>query len=48
MQETGDSWKFNWKHPVEDQGRLYTHGTFTTVEEYVAWERQHPEALKGH
>ena len=35
--------------PVEDEGRLYTHGTFTTVEEYVAWERQHPEALKeGH
>ena len=26
MQKTGDSWKFNWKHLVEDQGRLYTHG----------------------
>ena len=47
MQKTGDSWKFDWKEPVEDKGRLYSHGTFYTVEEYLAWERQHPEALKN-
>jgi arylsulfatase A-like enzyme len=46
MQKTGDSRKFDWKAPVEDRGRLYSHGTFYTVDEYLAWERQHPEALK--
>jgi arylsulfatase A-like enzyme len=46
MQKTGDSRKFDWKALVEDQGQLYSHGTFYTVGEYLAWEHQHPEALK--
>ncbi|MBI3279354.1 MAG: sulfatase, partial [Acidobacteria bacterium] len=33
MQQTGDSWSYNWSHLVEDKGRLYRHGTFYTVDE---------------
>jgi arylsulfatase A-like enzyme len=43
MKETGDSWRNNWTFPVEDKGRLYSHQTFYTVEEYLAWAKQHPE-----
>lgn len=43
MYRTGDSWKYNWKAPVEDQGRLYTHGTFYTIDDYLAWAKKHPE-----
>jgi arylsulfatase A-like enzyme len=43
MERTGDSWKYDWHEPVEDAGRLYRHGTFYTVEEYLEWARQHPE-----
>jgi arylsulfatase A-like enzyme len=43
MEKTGDSWDFNWTHPVEDNGRLYRHETFYTVDEYLAWAKQHPE-----
>jgi arylsulfatase A-like enzyme len=43
MQKTGDSWNFNWTHPVEDNGRLYKHDTFYTVEEYLSWAKQHPQ-----
>ena len=42
MERTGDSWSFNWTHPVEDNGRLYKHETFYTVEEYLAWAKQNP------
>lgn len=43
MKRTGDSWKYNWKALVEDKGRLYTHGAFYSVDEYLAWAKQHPE-----
>ena len=44
MSRTGDSWKYNWHAPVEDNGRLYKpEVTFYTVEEYLAWaaEQRH-------
>jgi arylsulfatase A-like enzyme len=44
--KTGDSSNFDWKALVEDEGRLYNYGAFYTVEEYLAWERRHPKALK--
>jgi arylsulfatase A-like enzyme len=44
MERTRDSWKYNWKALVEDKGRLYRHGTFYTVDEYLDWAKQHPEA----
>ncbi len=47
MQKTGDSWDFNWTHPVEDKGRLYKHETFYTVEDYLAWAKQHPDLDGG-
>ncbi len=43
MKTTGDSWSYNWRHPVEDAGRLYRHRTFYTVEEYLDWARKNPE-----
>jgi arylsulfatase A-like enzyme len=43
MEKTGDSWRFNWSHPVEDRGRLYRHRAFYTVGEYLEWAKQHPE-----
>jgi hypothetical protein len=42
MDKTGDSWDFNWTHPIEDNGRLYKHETFYTVDEYLAWAKQNP------
>ena len=44
MRATGDSWKFNWTDLVEDNGRLYKHRTFYSVDEYLSWAREHPEA----
>ena len=46
MSRTGDSWKYDWKELVEDNGRLYTHGTFYTVDEYLAWAKQNPGVSK--
>jgi arylsulfatase A-like enzyme len=43
MQQTGDSWSYNWSHLVEDRGRLYRHRTFYTVDEYLQWAKQNPE-----
>jgi hypothetical protein len=43
MKRTGDSWRYNWSAPVEDNGRLYRHETFYTVDEYLAWAKAHPE-----
>lgn len=43
MRTTGDAWRFNWRHPVEDAGRLYRHGTFRSVGEYLKWAAEHPE-----
>lgn len=44
MKRTGDSWAFNWHHPVEDKGRLYRGGTFYSVEEYLGWVKRNPDA----
>jgi arylsulfatase A-like enzyme len=43
MARTGDAWTFNSRHPVDDKGRLYRYGTFTTVDEYVKWAAAHPD-----
>lgn len=42
MRKTGDSWNYNWSHPVEDKGRLYRHQSFYTVDEYLKWAETHP------
>jgi arylsulfatase A-like enzyme len=47
MKQTGDSWEFNWSHPVEDRGRLYRHRLFRTVQEYLEWAKTHPELDAG-
>ena len=39
MKRTGDSWKYDWHELVEDKGRLYTDGTYYSVEEYVQAQR---------
>jgi hypothetical protein len=43
MEKTGDSWSYNWSHPVEDAGRLYRYETFYTVSEYLDWAKKHPD-----
>jgi arylsulfatase A-like enzyme len=43
MERTGDSWNYNWSHLVEDNGRLYRHKPFYTVDEYLKWAAEHPE-----
>lgn len=43
MRDTGDSWSYNWEHPLEDGGRLYKHKTFFTVQEYLDWAKEHPD-----
>lgn len=47
MERTSDSWEYNWNHLVEDNGRLYKHETFYTVDEYLKWAKQHPELDAG-
>ncbi len=42
MMATGDSWDYNWKYMVEDDGRLYKHKAFYSVGEYLEWVKQHP------
>lgn len=46
MSKTEDSWAYNWSEPVEDAGRLYRHGTFYTVDEYLAWARENPDRAR--
>jgi len=43
MEKTGDSWKFDWTAPLEDDGRLYKHETFYTVDEFMEWAKEHPD-----
>jgi arylsulfatase A-like enzyme len=43
MTRTGDSWALNSMAPVEDKGRLYRFGAFTTIQEYLDWASEHPE-----
>ena len=42
MERTGDNWSYDWKHPIEDRGRLYRHETFYTVEEFMEWAERNP------
>ncbi len=35
MKRTGDSWRYDWTELVEDGGRLYTGGTYYSVDEYL-------------
>lgn len=43
MERTGDSWDYDWTAPIEDQGRLYKHATFYTVEDFMKWAADNPE-----
>jgi len=43
MKRTGDSWSYDWTVHVEDDGRLYRFGTFTTVQQYLDWAAAHPD-----
>jgi arylsulfatase A-like enzyme len=43
MDGTGDAWSNNSMAPVEDKGRLYRFGTFTTIGEYLDWAAKHPD-----
>ena len=42
MKKNGDSWSFNSPELVEEGGRLYKHGTFYTVQEYLDWAKANP------
>lgn len=42
MERTGDSWHFDWTAPLEDNGRLYRHETFYTVEDFMEWAAENP------
>ena len=42
MGRTGDSWSFDWSHPLEDGGRLYRHETFYSVGEFMEWAAENP------
>lgn len=46
MKQRGDDWKFNSSELVEEGGRLYRQSTFTTIDEYLSWAKDHPEAAK--
>ena len=39
MKKNGDAWSFNSPELVEEGGRLYKHGTFYTVQEYLDWAK---------
>ncbi len=43
MEKVGDSWDYDWTAPLEDDGRLYKHETFYTVEEFMEWAEKHPD-----
>jgi arylsulfatase A-like enzyme len=47
MKRTGDAWSYNWHHLVEDNGRLYRHQTFYSVDDYMKWAKQHPDLDKA-
>ena len=42
MERTGDSWSFDWSHPLEDDGRLFRHETFYTVDDFMEWAAENP------
>lgn len=41
MRRAGDSWSFDWTVPVMDNGRLYRHKAFYSVDEYLKWAKEH-------
>jgi len=43
MKRHGDAWSFNSNELVEEGGRLYRHGTFYTIEDYLHWAASHPD-----
>lgn len=43
MERTGDSWSYDWSHPIEDRGRLFRHETFYTVDDFMEWAEQNPD-----
>ncbi len=45
MEDTGDSWLYDWTHPIEDRGRLYRHETFYTVEDFLEWAEENPDLV---
>jgi hypothetical protein len=47
MSKTGDSWKLDWPAPIEDNGHLYNYRTFYTIQEYLAWAKNHPYLAPG-
>ena len=44
MARTGDSWEFDSSANVEDQGRLIRFGAFYSIDEFLEWAKEHPEA----
>ncbi len=42
MKRTVDSWGYDWHAPLENEGRLYTHETFYTVEESLDLAAKNP------
>lgn len=47
MKKVGDSWSYDWTAPVMDRSRLYEYRTFSTVPEYLAWAKLHPQLAPG-
>ena len=46
MRRTGDTWDNDWTDLVEDNGRLYRHETFYTLEDYRKWAAEHPDKVR--
>jgi arylsulfatase A-like enzyme len=47
MSKVGDSWKLDWTNYVEDGADLFKYKAFYTVDEYMAWAKQHPHLAPG-
>jgi arylsulfatase A-like enzyme len=47
MHRVGDSWSLNWTAPVEDDERLDKYRAFYTVQDYLAWAKNHPSLAPG-
>jgi arylsulfatase A-like enzyme len=47
MALVGDSWSLDWTAPVEDGERLDQYRTFCSVQDYLAWAKEHPTLAPG-
>jgi arylsulfatase A-like enzyme len=47
MARVGDSWTLDWTAPVEDEERLDKYRAFYTVQDYLAWAKNHPSLTPG-